>query len=247
MRYIIALLLLSGCGSTLETTGGYKAPQTIPHDTSPTVNTNDVVAVRGRIEISVSTEKESSMARLFKSLFLTNAYAATGATTVTYVNTGVLAFTLNTTNLATSPSFTGDILNLGDIVLSNINDNTLKVCGVGGTTKCTQAIIRAYTITAPVDAFPSTGTTQGFANVSDAGDIYGVPVYVGSLNPSTAIPYNSSGAVQTQVIAIAGNKNRLKLADFGTLSARTYSVSADFSNAGTGQYKMRLVIEYILQ
>lgn len=247
MRYIILIaLLLSGCGSSLETTGGYKpgVPQT--HN-NPDINTNDVVTVRGRVEISVSNERESLAAKFFRSLFFNTAYAATGATTVTYVNTGVLAFTLNTTNLAASPSFTGDTLNLGDVVLSNIDDNTLKVCGVGGNVKCTQAIIRAYTITAPADAYPSTGTVGGFANVSDASDIYGVPVYVGTLNPSTAIPYNSSGAVQTQVVTIPVNKKRLKTADFGTVSNRTYPVTADFSNAGTGQYKMRLVIEYILQ
>jgi hypothetical protein len=239
----LMISLLSACGT------GNTIPRVDPIPLPPMNKPSDEGIIRARAEIDVQMNCDSLAMHNFYKWFslLPRAYAATGATTITYNNAGVIAFTLDQTNLAVSPSFSGVTLNLGSLVLSNIDDNTLKVCGVGGNSRCTQAVIRIYNTNAPADALPSTSTIAGFVNVDDAADLYGVPVYAGSLNPSTALPYGAAGSVVVQTVSIPGNKKRLRLADFGAVGTRTYDVSADFSNAGSGQYKMRLVVEYVLQ
>lgn len=223
---LLALSLLSGCGSNSSSDGGS------PGGSSPSapINTplDDGGIVRGRAEYQVYASNDYAILRFFKDL-LPKAYAATGATTVTYTNAASVSFTINVSNFAAT-GFTGDTLNLGSVALSTIDDNSLKVCGAGSNQKCTQAVIRVYT----------TGSVSGFVNTADA---YGAPVHAGSLNPGSAVGLNTAGAVQVQVVSIAANKNRLKIADFPT---PTYNVTSDFSNAGAGNYNMNFVVEYVL-
>lgn len=222
--FLIGLLFLAGCGGSNNSGGGGGgeplAPVGVPQE--------DGSIVRGRAEVQIGASQESAMMNILKTL-MPYAYAATGTTTVTYTNAQSVSFTINVANLGAT-GFTGDILNLGSVSLATLDDNKLKVCNPGGNTKCTQGIIRVYT----------TGSIAGFAN---AADNFGAPVYVGTLNPTTAIGLNTAGAVQTQVVTIASNKNRLRINDF---PSPTYSVTSDFSNAGAGNYSMNFVVEYVL-
>lgn len=217
--FLLFVVLMAGCGKDASNEGGSNFPVGLPKE--------DGSVVRGRAEVQVGASQSTAMLKLFYKL-IPYAYAATGTTTVTYTNAERVNFTINTTLFGAS-GFTSDTLNLGSISISSIDDNKLKVCGINGNQKCNLAIIRVYTI----------GTIEGFVNTADQ---YGVPVYAGSLNPSMPVGLNSNGSVQVQTVNIS-NKNRLRLNDFPTPS---YEVKSDFSNAGSGDYSMNFVVEYVL-
>ncbi len=166
---------------------------------------------------------------LFKYLGMPSAYAATGTTVVSYNNAAAVGFTINIAALAPG-AYTGSTLSYGSISLATLSDNSLKVCGVGGTTKCNTAIIRMYT----------TGSVAGFVNTDES---YGVPLYAGSLNPSSPLGLNSAGSVQVQTYTIPGSTHKLTMANF---PSPQYNMSVDMSNAGSGQYDTNLVVEYAL-
>lgn len=223
---LVALLIVSGCGSNApQGSSGFSAGEPLPPvgEVLP-----DDSVIRGRAEVQVDASQDTAFHKVLKML-MPYAYAATGVTTVTYTNAASVSFTINVASLGAS-GFTGTTLNLGSVALATIDDNSLKVCNPGGNTKCTNAYIRVYT----------TGSVAGFVQQAD---LYGAPVYAGTLNPSTAVGLLAAGSVQVQAVAIAGNKNRLRLSDFPT---PTYAVTSDFSNAGAGSYSMNFVVEYVL-
>lgn len=222
---LVALLTLAGCGSDAPQNNGGSA-EALPPVGQPLP---DDSIVRGRAQFQVSASNDTAFNKFFKEL-MPYAYAATGGYTVTYTNAASVSFTINVAAFAAA-GFSGDTLSLGHVDLASLDDNNLKICGVGGNQKCQKAIIRVYT----------TGSVSGFVNTDDGA--YGAPVYAGSLNPLTAVGLNSAGAVQVQVVTIAGNKNRLRLSDF---SSPQYNVNADFANAGSGNYSMNFVVEYVL-
>jgi len=154
----------------------------------------------------------------------------TGTTTVEYSNAASVNFKIDASALVAG-RMTGNTLSLGQVTVSELNDNDLKICGTNGKTKCTKAIIRIYT----------TGATAGFVNTSEEPN-YGVPVYASGLNPTTALILGSPG-VTTQQISFHSNVHILNLSDFATPS---YDITADFNNAGAGNYTMTLVVEYAL-
>jgi len=222
---LVALLTLAGCGSEPPQSSNGSA-ESLPPVGQPLA---DDSVIRGRAEFQVSASNDTAFHKFIKEL-LPYAYAATGGYTVTYTNAAAVSFTINVAAFAAA-GFSGDILSLGHVDLASLDDNSLKVCGVGGNQKCVKGIIRVYT----------TGLVSGFVNTDDGS--YGAPVYAGSLNPTTAVGLNSAGAAQVQVVNIANNKNRLRLSDF---SSPQYNVNADFANAGSGNYSMNFVVEYIL-
>lgn len=190
----------------------------------------DGAVVHGRAIMEVSSEQQSSLAKILQNLWIAKAYAATGSTTVTYTNAAAVNFTINVASL-TPGAFSGTTLSLGSVGLSTLRDNNLRECGTSGHEKCHNAAIRVYT---------TGGSTAGFVHASDG---YGVPVYTGTLNPTSAVGLNAAGSVQVQTLSIPNNKNVVNLTDF---PSPTYSVSADFSNAGAGNYSMTYVVEYVL-
>lgn len=230
---ILALIfpLLTACG-------GFKSLE-LPPVGVPNPQGGVVV---GRAVIQVSTPQEYITKSFWRFLHYLNeflspvAYAAStpgsGSTTVTYTNAPSVTYTLNVSGLAPNitPTFTGETLDLGSVTISVLTDNNLKVCGTGGNTKCTQATISMYT----------TGTTAGFLNT---GDTYGVPVYAGTLNPTTQVGLGAGNAVAVQQVTILASTNKQHLTDF---PSPTYAITSDFSNAGSGNYSMTLVIEYVL-
>lgn len=182
--------------------------------------------IRGRALFVVSSDQYRFT---WLDLFLPHVYAATGSTNVAYVNAAAVNFSINNTNFVAG-AFTGETLSLGSVSLASLSDNNLKICGVGGNQKCTSAIIRVYT----------TGSVAGFVHT----DGYGAPVFAGLLNPNSPVGLNTAGSVQVQTYTIPANKNKVKLSDF---PSPTYSVTSDFSNAGSGNYSMVFVVEYVLQ
>lgn len=210
---LIGMVLISACGGT-----AFKGTGDIP-----AIYAEEDVIVRGRAEVTVTGSSENQP---HKDL---GGQAATGSTTVTYTNAAAVNFTINVAALVAG-AFTGNTLSLGHVDLSTLSDNNLKICNPGGNTKCTQAIIRTY----------STGTVQGFVNTVDS---YGLPLFAGTLAPTTAIGLNTTGAVQLQTYIIPITDHKVTIADFTTTA---YNVTSDFSNAGAGNYSVTLVLEYVL-
>lgn len=222
---ILALLAFQGCGGDPSNGGGASGGENPPSVSPPA---QDGAVVRGMAIYNVSTEEETALMKLFNKL-IPKAYAASGSTTVTYVNAASVSFTINVTNFGPA-GFTGDTLSLGQIGLASLSDNHLKVCGNNNNQKCNKAIIRVYTL----------GSIEGFVNVADG---YGVPVYAGSLNPNMPVGLNAANSVQVQTFNIASNDNKITIADFPNPN---YNVTSDFSNAGSGSYSMTFVVEYAL-
>ncbi len=239
------VLLLSACGKPPQVNSDTLAPSTITPGSDQTststiplgpievVAEDDNSVVHGRAEFTITNEQATAQMRAFRSLanlLLPSANAASsGSTTVTYTNAASTHFAINTSSFAPG-TFTGDVLSLGTVALTSLSDNNLKVCG-SGSTKCTQAIIRVYT----------TGSVAGFVNTVD---LYGAPVFAGSLNPNLEVGLQAAGSVQVQTFTIPASRNTLRLSDF---ASPNYSVTSDFSNAGAGSYSMNFVVEYALQ
>lgn len=220
LQLVLMVAMMTACGKG----GGSQSP---PVD----VPVSDGSIVRGRAYLIVNSDgtidyyDETAYTKKFLlNLLISSAYAATASVPITYVNAAAVQYTI--TPSFGSPTLTGDELDLGTIGLATIDDNSLKVCGAGGNTKCTKAIIRLYT----------TGTSAGFIHSTDG---YSVPV----LSGGNEIGLGAANAVIVQQVTIASNKNRLRLSDF---PAPTYPVKADMSNAGAGSYSMTLVMEYVL-
>lgn len=223
---LIFTSLLGACGplpSSIQVTEKDVLPPVgVPFD--------DGAVVHGRAITTVVSDHDGSIAKVLRKIGLSVAYAqSSGSTIVTSINADSTQFSINATNLVAG-GFNGDTLSLGEFSIAGLNDNKLRVCGSNGRTKCTKAVIRVYTM----------GSLSGFVNTADS---YGVPVYCGTLNPTTAVGLLAAGSVQVQNIAIPANKNKLTIADF---PSPTYGVGSDFSNAGSGSYAMTFVVEYVL-
>lgn len=217
------VLMLSACGGApTYSTEAPTAPIGVPGA--------DGLTVHGRAWVTVTSAAPTPYAWVFRAFTPPTAYAASGSANVTYTNSPSTSFAINASNLVAA-GLTGNTLSLGSVSLAGLSDNNLKVCGSGGATKCTQALIRVYT----------TGSIAGFVNAADA---YGAPVYAGTLNPTTALGLGSAGSVPVQTLTIGASKHTVSLADF---PSPTYSVTSDFSNAGAGGYSMVFVVEYALQ
>ncbi len=231
MKNLIALVMMVLISTTMIACGKAKSFGMADSPELPKINipNEDGSVIRGRAVYTITNEELSAMHKFMNQLLMPSAYAATGTSTVSYNNAGVTSFTINVSNF-TPGSVSNDILSLGNFSISALSDNTLKVCGVNSNQKCNKAIIRVYT----------TGSVAGFVNTDDN---YGLPVYTGTLNPTTALGLNAAGAVQVQTYTIPSNSNIVKLSNF---SNPTYNVTADFSNAGAGLYQMTYVVEYAL-
>lgn len=154
---------------------------------------------------------------------------------ITYNNPATaVGFTLNIASLVAG-SFTGDTLSFGTFAISGLDDNKLKVCPAsgeanGGSTKCNKAKIRVYSATGSVDGV--------FNNTTDG---YYIPMTVGGINVGIGV----ANAAYVQTYTIAGNKNRLRVADL-TGAVANFPVAVDFSNGGAGSYTGTLIVEYVL-
>lgn len=185
-------------------------------------------------------------------LLLPNAKAqvqASGVVSVTYSRPGVTSFTLDTTGFMAGsyPSVTGEDLNLGSIAVSALDDNSLRVCtGVGApSNKCNRLYIRVFTTGSNISN--SITGVAGFIN-TDMTPSYGLPVLAGSV--LTPLGFNSNAnapsvtdAANVLTYTIPGNMNRVRLTNTGAIN---FPVKADITNAGAGNYEMRLVVQYAL-
>jgi hypothetical protein len=225
---ILLMLFFSGCGGGSgggSSSGGNRisSPPGEPADASSDI-------VKSRATIILTAGSESVLMRRLNNLF--SAYAAAQTASITITNTPNTTMTINTAGLI-APPISDVNLSFGNIVLSSLQDNNLKLCGAGGTTKCTHAAIRIYT----------TGTTAGFFN---AVDNYAQPVSV-TYNASTSVLGLIGSPIYLQTITIPNNRNTVKLTDFTAIRPQVYDISSDFSDAGVGNFSVSIVVEFVLQ
>lgn len=222
LNLVLLTSLMVACGK-----GGGGGSSYVPPVDTPV---EDGSVVRGRAYLVVNSDgtidyydETAYIKKVLLNALIPTAHAATASIPITYTNAANIDFEIDPS--FSNPDSSGETRTLGTVSLANIDDNKLKVCGTGNQ-KCTQAIIRLYT----------TGATAGLIHETDG---YGIPVMFGA----GTIGLGAANAAVVQIVAIAQSKNRLRLADF---PSPTYTVTADFSNAGYGNYSMTLVVEYVL-
>jgi hypothetical protein len=202
----LTALILTGCGQDEGTFhgGGNGRP---PLDY--------VTRARAEIEISIGPDRQIR-------------FANPTSVPVSYVYAASATMTVDAAQLV--PALSGDTLDLGQVSITEIKDNNLKVCGGGENTRCTQALVLIYT----------TGTAS--AGMYNSVDGYGVPIAAGLVAANAVVGLARANAAIVQTHAIQGNKNQFREEDFS--AAPVYQIESDFSNAGAGSYSTVLVIEY---
>ncbi len=149
---------------------------------------------------------------------------------VSVTNASQTTMTIDT-SLFNVPAISNSLLDFGNIVISGLTDNDLKVCGIAGNQKCGTAIFRVYT----------TGTAGSGLYNADEG--YGLPMTSGLTTP-LSIGLGSGAAAVMQTISIPTSKHVVRLADF--TPSPSYNIKVDFTDAGAGTFATTLVIEYAL-
>lgn len=226
---LIMFLTLASCGETYEFAR-------INRDTKvshiPPVGSYIPIA---RAYITVKKGKSGNIVKALKFLSpVSTAYAAVAAA-VTYVSIANTTFVVDTSTLVPVLSGDANTLDLGSVTVTDLKTNQLKICGVGGNQKCTEAIIRVYTT-----------ELAGFAGISgfvNKDDSYGVDLFSGKGIADQLTGLDAIGSVTVQSFVIVANDKKLSLADF---PSPTYLVEVDFSNAGAGNYEVTYVIELAL-
>lgn len=235
---MIILLAIAGCGQLAG--NGQSTASNEPRRTTPSGNPGEslpalgevgpdgvVVHARAVMDIGTGPAKAVPTHALLATLSLSGSqpisanYAASSKITVD-------------NSLFLVPSvITEAVLSFGKLSISNLSDNSLKVCGISGNQRCTNALIRVYTKDA---------AGEGLWNLDEG---YGIPILVGlSGGTSSSVGLNASGATVLQTVAIPNNQHTMKETDFNP--APSYDVNVDFRLAGSGTFATTLVIEYAL-
>lgn len=245
---LAALLVLTTACGRFEAVN-FDGPVPEPKPEKYFVIATATIDVNGYGDLAAYKHKKPNLMNLVIPQALADVAQASGVISVTYSNPGATAFTINTSTFMAGafPSVSGTDLNLGTISVSNLDDNSLKVCtGVGAPgNKCNRLYIRVFTLGSNV-ANTITGTA-GFLNV-DASPVYGIDVLAGTV--LTPVGFNANANAASVVNAatvttytIPNSLNRVRLSNTGAIS---FPVKADLSNAGNGNYEMRLVVQYAL-
>lgn len=248
--FLAFLIVLVGCGRGFEVRN-YDAPPSVPENTTQTLFavSSAIISVNAHGDLASMKVKK---APVYVSLLMSTAWAqaqASGVVSVTYSNPGATSFTLNTSSFMAGayPQVSGDDLLLGNISLSALDDNSLRVCtGVGAPgNKCNRLYIRVFTLGSNISN--SITGIPGFIN-TDSSSPYGIDVFAGSV--LTPIGFNSNQNANTVTNAatvyqytIGNSTNRVRLSDLGAVS---FPMKASLANAGSGTYEMKLVVQYAL-
>ena len=228
---VLALLIaatsigLNGCGQTSRVDDRNPAGD---EDGSPQIDTrNDGAAVgvvRGRWEIPIQQGDSGQQLKLDSKGLL---QGASRTKPISGTVAAQVTFTLIDTNFVTPPA--DGIASYGRLDISALRDNSLRVCGTNGSTRCTNAGLRVY----------STGTPQkGLWNTDDT---YGAPILTGAQE----VGLDVAGSAVLQSIAL-GTRRVVKLTDFSTTGTIQIPISVNFTDAPSGNYSSTLVVEYYL-
>ena len=221
---IALLIVLTSCGKNninISRNPSYTPPDQIG------ATGNDYV-VKAQAVATLTYNQDGTVAKI-SNFIMAKSYAA-NSPLVNYTVAPNVIFNVDFSQLGVTTSVTNDVLNLGNISITALSDNNLKVCGTNGTTKCGTAAIRVY-------------TSAGFLN---AADNYTLPYTMqhgtdAPVSLGIGIPATGTGLVQS--ISIPSTTRRIFLNNF---SAPTYTSSIDLLNAGAGGYVVTVVVELVL-
>jgi hypothetical protein len=208
---IILVVILLGCGSSSPM--GVKGKD------------NFIPIARGIITLN----KGEDLVGKTISLIISSAYATTSSAVVSYIQAENASITLDISGITPEASPDGNTLNIGNIVVSNLKANKLKICGLSGNQKCSVAVIRAFTL--PTPSFES---VNGLINTTDG---YGSELLIENMVLENDTP------IVLSTFNIPVNKNKIDESNFSNVD---YSLISDFSNAGFGNYTATIVIELAL-
>lgn len=246
---LLAVLALTACGKGFEVAHVPDGPVPEPKPEKLFVIATATIDVSSYGDLAAYKAKKPSLMNLVIPQAMADVVQASGVISVTYTNPGATAFTVNTGSFmgGAYPTTVGNDLNMGNISVASLDDNSLKVCtGVGAPgNKCNRLYVRVFTLGSNV-ANTITGIA-GLINV-DSSPAYGIDVLAGSVLTPVGFNASANAAVVTNAATvftytIPVNMNRVKLSDTGAIS---FPVKADLSNAGSGNYEMRLVVQYAL-
>lgn len=243
MLSLISVVFLLGCSEFKSKDHPEKTPPE-PMKYFPVASA--LISIHAQGDLASLNRKQTTIVKLLLPQAVAQAQAS-GVVSVTYNNPGATTFVLNTSNFMAGsyPQVVGNDLQLGDIAVSSLDDNSLRVCtGVGAPgNKCNRLYIRVFTLGSNI-----ANTITNVAGFINVGGGYGIDVLAGSV--LTPIGFNSNQNASSIVDAanvftytIPGNRNRVRLSDTGAIS---FPLKADLSNAGSGTYEMRLVVQYAL-
>jgi hypothetical protein len=204
MKYIL-LLLLCSCNN-FEPITGYD------------FNNQDNLIVKAQVSMLINTNKINT---IIKS-------ATNSSVPVSVTVSSNVQFTIDSSGFSVPANTAVDTLNFGNIKITSLRDNNIKVCGNNHNVQCTQAVLRTYT----------TGSGAGLWNSTDS---YGAPLSAIFNNITSLVGLNVANAAVMQTYTIPNNKHVVNLSDF---IAPDYNFTANFSNAGVGSYSTIILIEY---
>lgn len=244
---LVAVLALTACGKGFEVAHVPDGPSPEPKPEKFFVIATATIDVNSYGNLAAMKAKKPNLLNLLIPQAIAQVAQASGVVSVTYSNPGATAFTINTSGFMAGayPSVSGNDLNMGSISVASLDDNSLRVCtGVGApNNKCNRLYIRVFTLGSNV-----ANTITGIAGFINTDASYGIDVLAGSV--LTPIGYNANSnaasvtnAATVHTYTIPGNMNRVRLSDTGAIS---FPLKADLSNAGSGNYEMRLVVQYAL-
>lgn len=218
---VSASMILSACG---QSPTAALPPVGIPTE-------DGVVVARASVPVSIGEDSTMALLRRLENWFIAPVIASSLNQPATVVLASNTQMTLSTAAFRV-PTPANSVLSFGSLSIGTLITNNLRVCGSEGTEKCTKAFFRIYT----------TGVAgSGFWNATDG---YGMPITV--TGPTSGSPgLGVSGAIEVQSIALAADKNVVRLTDF--TPAPKYTVSANFTNAGAGTYATTMVVEFVLR
>lgn len=221
----VSVVASTGCGQTTRV-DDRNAEDSAP--TSPPVEQRDsgaaVGVVRGRWEIPIQQANNSQRLNVDTKDLL---QGASRSKPITGTVAAQVTFTLIDTNFVTPPA--SGIASYGRLDISELRDNSLRVCGSNGTTRCTKAGLRVY----------STGTPQ--KGLWNSVDTYGAPILTGAQE----VGLDAAGSAVLQTISL-GAQGVVKLTDFSATGSVQIPISVNFSDAPAGSYSSTLVVEYYL-
>jgi hypothetical protein len=222
---VMALLsgfVIAGCGNDKKHTDrrSKDAAAVVPF------NPEEHYIVRGRWEIPISNGDSDTIKQLSGLSFFGT---AKNSTPMTASVAAAVTFTVDGANFI-APQNPENSASYGTLDITSLRDNSLRQCGVGGTSRCTTGAIRVYTV----------GTAgSGLWNELEQ---YGLPISSGT---------NTVGLDATAAFVAAtaniGQTNVLMLRHFNVGTKLQIPISVDFSDAASVSYATTIVVEYVIQ
>jgi hypothetical protein len=233
---IASLAILAGCTKV----GSNGSSST----SLPTVGTNDsslnyYARATATFGVSASNGDASGDTSKFEMHLLKKSYASgtcTGHTScydftdITVNNTESTIFSiLQSGQTLGAVTQNGSLTNFATVNISALFDNNLFACGGA---KCTNAIIRVYTISEPSAGLYNPITTQA------------IPLNISDTNlAATPIGLTTAGAVTLENDVLPASQQVESLTNLTNLN---FNFSANMAAAGTGVYQTEVVFEYDL-